>query len=216
MERESIVQLTIKGLLLLLLLALNGAAAKVYGQTRVALVEGSRVQVDGTSTVNRFACATAVLRGEGELRDDGADAQLVVPIATLDCGHSRMNRDLQKTMRANEYPDIRFELVDADAAVTDGRITVRGLLTIAGVTREIAVRPREIIEEGGGYRVRGEIMVRMSEFGLDPPRVLAGLVRVRDEIVVRYDVLAKVEGYGAEFSAEGNPIGQARATSAIQ
>lgn len=181
-------------------------------QLRLAAESGSTVWIEGTSSVNRFTCSTQTVDGYGLLsRAQGpvrpatgppgstpdthaAYVELAIPVASLDCGRDRMNRDLTEAMQADAYPFIYYRLDAAHAeggTVGDGlRVTAHGRLTIAGTTRpfELTVLAERLGD--GHYRARGHQTVAMSDFGIDPPSALLGLVQVHDEIVVRFDVVA--------------------------
>lgn len=160
-------------------------------QVHMELASQSYLVIEGRSTINRFACKTDALSGQGRLSADGGYAVLSLAVRDLDCGKTQMNRDLRTAMKAKDHPEIRFELVDASRAGSTGRLIVIGELTIAGVSRRIDIRPRAKETEPGVYRLRGEKQLRMSDFGVNPPTALAGLIKAHDEIMVRFDLVAR-------------------------
>ena len=46
-------------------------------------------------------------------------------------------------------------------------------------------------EAGSVLRVRGSEEIVMTEFGVKPPSLMMGTMKVRDRVVVQYDVLLK-------------------------
>jgi polyisoprenoid-binding protein YceI len=100
--------------------------------------------------------------------------------------------EIEKAMRSsgqldsNRFPAIRF----ASSRVVrqqDGRLLVTGVLTLRGVSREVAL-PVEVREQGGAYRGRGTVTFRPSLFGIPPYSALLGAIRNKDEVVLHVEL----------------------------
>lgn len=123
---------------------------------------------------------------------------LTVPIASLRCGNRAMERDLRDALRADLHPVIAFHLSDVRGAPrwNDGTIgvTVGGVVSLNGVEREIEfeVSARRLDELG--FRARAELPLRMTWFGVAPPRALFGLVRAEDALRVELDLTLEIRG----------------------
>jgi len=130
-----------------------------------------------------------------EATSTGVRADLEVPVDSLECGRDKMNHDLQKAMKADEHPDINFRL--SEASGTGGSITAEsglnvtavGFLSVAGVERKVAVQATAQENDGGAFRISGSLPIQMTDYSITPPRALRGLIRVRDEIVVQFDLI---------------------------
>lgn len=174
-------------------LALAGASA----QTRFELQPESRFWIDGTSTVSAFTCEAAEVAGSGLVEPGRLSARVAVPVEAFDCGIGRMNRDFREALRAEEHPEIRFELRSAEvleAPAEPGgwaRLEARGTLTLAGAERAVLLRAEGRQLPDGRVRLRGRHVLRMTHFGLTPPTALLGLVRAHDVITVRFDLVAE-------------------------
>jgi len=95
-------------------------------------------------------------------------------------------------MEVEKYPVIRFALCGVDASFpslaerADTALKMSGVLVIHGVARPVTLTGRaQIVEEG--LWVRGEGALKMSDFGITPPKKF--FLSVSDEIQVRFDVL---------------------------
>jgi polyisoprenoid-binding protein YceI len=67
---------------------------------------------------------------------------------------------------------------------SDGRLTVRGELTIVGTARPVSFE----LERSADGRVRGTLPLSQSEWGIKPYRGLMGALKVRDAVEVVLDV----------------------------
>lgn len=179
-------------------------------QSRLVLQPESRLWIEGTTTLNAFTCHSQAVAGYGVLESDtalgrptsaapeaaAARAAVAVRVETFDCGKRQMNRDLHSALQAAAYPEIRFELEHAEVLATpderqdEYELRVTGRLTIAGTTRPItmAVQGRPLAD--GRYRVQGSHPLLMTDFGIEPPIALLGLIQARNRIVVRFDFVA--------------------------
>jgi hypothetical protein len=65
-----------------------------------------------------------------------------------------------------------------------GRRAVEVEITLHGVTRR-----QWFVAEVDGNRARGEVVIRQSDFGIQPFTVLGGLLAVQDALVVQFDLV---------------------------
>ena len=114
--------------------------------------------------------------------------EVVVPVDSLEVLTPRDTAEIRKvteTMRRevlhpDQYPVISFVSTTGTSA-GDG-LQVRGRLTIAGQTRDVAVVMR-LEAAGDTLRATGRFSVKQSEFGITPYRGgPAGTVRVADRV----------------------------------
>ena len=196
-------------LTVLLLLGLLGAllGMPATAQAQYTVEGASHFWIDGTSTVNTFTCAASEVAGSGTVDETAmsvarqADfrAEVVIPVRSFDCGVRQMNRDLYEALKGRAYPAVRFALRHAEvlpsAAASEWTpVKVRGTLTLAGAQRPVTVTARGQRLGNGRVRIQGRHALRMTDFNIDPPSGLLGLVRAHDDIVVRFDLIASATG----------------------
>lgn len=161
----------------------------------------TRIWFTGSSNVRRFTCRATQVGGGESLPDAaaatspaadsaGARVSLRIPVAGLDCGIGLMNRHLRHALHAERHPEIQFTLAEYELVPGDSGWVVRmhGDLSIAGVRRRITVDGAVAEDAAGITHVRGTHEVRVTDFGVRPPRRFAGLLRVREQVTVHFDV----------------------------
>lgn len=168
----------------------------------------SRLWITGASNIRHFTCQARQIGGTLELRGlpthdsvlSGENASLEpslrISVAHLDCGVGVMNRHLRDALHAPQYPVVEFRLATYDVDLVAATPVVRmvGQVTIGGVQRPVALTATIQADSLGRLHVRGTHAVRMTEFGIRPPRRFGGLLRVRDRIVVHFDVVPGADG----------------------
>jgi polyisoprenoid-binding protein YceI len=188
---------------LLALAALLTGFAPVAAAQRMTVRPTSDVVLAGTSNINRWACRSNVFEATISLEQDGgfilttaaqdSRVAVTVPVQSLKCGNKRMDQDLYDALDAARFPAIEYRLVNhqVEPVEVDGHFAALtyGDITVAGVTRrvEIPVRARRL--EDGTVAGEGIVKLRMTDFGVQPPVALLGLIRARNDIEVSFRVL---------------------------
>jgi len=169
-------------------------------RTTFTLLPTSKLSVKGTSTVQSYECVAPQITATASAASaitSVADLQsmetvrLTIPVAALDCGNRTMDDHMRNALKAGANPNIQFQLdshtvrASGDAA---GTVQMRGRLTIAGQTRPIQMNANLSRQADGTVRVRGSHGFDMTTFGVQPPRLMMGTLRVHDPVVVEFDL----------------------------
>jgi polyisoprenoid-binding protein YceI len=168
--------------------------------TPLTLTDGSRLWFDGTSTLRSWSCTApridaaidadanapaAVLAGQKAVKT----VTLTFPVAQLDCDNKTMNGHMLKALNADQHKSIRFTLTGyelAKGANVSG--TLQGTLALHGQTRPITVAA-QFAPADGGLRVTGKYDLKMTEWGVEPPKLMMGTLKVGDVVNVQFDLL---------------------------
>lgn len=159
-----------------------------------AAAQTSRVDftVSGTSTVRGWTCTVSgtarVTPGSSTPAPGFAAgvqaAALTVPVGGFECPDETMTEHLLDAMKPDEFAEITFRLDGYEAA--GGGAEARGALTIQGVSRPVSF-PVALTPSAAGVEVAGELRLDMTEYGVEPPVVLLGLLRVAPEIRIQFE-----------------------------
>lgn len=126
--------------------------------------------------------------------------ELRLPVSGLRCGNRQMERDMYRALDATTHPVIEFRSgemiggVEHDIDSGTYRARFRGLLTLAGERRNVEI---DVTAERTGqnrFRLRAALPLRMTDFGITPPTALKGVIRARNELTVRFDVILEPAG----------------------
>ncbi len=130
--------------------------------------------------------ASAVLSGSEQVQD----VEVVVPVASIDCGNGKMEEHLRKALKAEEDSTITYRLssYDLTPAADGGTVTAAGTLTIAGETRPVDLTVSAAPASGGGLRVVGQQEIDMTEWGVKPPTLMFGTLKVGERVTVGFDI----------------------------
>jgi polyisoprenoid-binding protein YceI len=98
-----------------------------------------------------------------------------------------------ENLGAAQYPEIVF--VTRTVAPQSQNFTLRGALTIRGKTNDIAAPVQVERMPDGAFRFTGEFTIKQSDYGIKPASV-GGVVKVKDEVKVRFVVVARAMDEG--------------------
>ena len=188
-----------------LVMLLPALAAATRRDAGLDLQPESRLWVAGTSTVRSFQCQAGAF--DAKIESASADAvaavlagekavsrvEVTVPAEKLDCRNGTMNEHLRKAIKAKEFPTVVFRATSYDLARSSESVgvTLNGSLTLGGVEKPITVKAQAKPGAEGTLVVSGTREVRMTEFGLKPPTLMLGTMKVDEKITVGFEVVLK-------------------------
>ena len=88
----------------------------------------------------------------------------------------------------NRFPELLFDSDSAERTESGGW-TVRGQLTLHGQTRPLTAT---VTSANGHYK--GSLALKQSDFGIKPIKIAAGAVKVKDELKIEFDIVARSDG----------------------
>jgi polyisoprenoid-binding protein YceI len=156
----------------------------------------SRVGFDAQSSLHDFTGATSAVSGELVANParpgDRPTGRMEVDATTLDTSLDDRDAAMHEHLASDAHPTFAFEVRgfepaghDAEPAAHDGvtRGTVRGAMTIRGVSRELGMPVDLRLDESHRLLVEGSAPLRLSDYGVPVPNKL-GLVKMEDEVQV--------------------------------
>ena len=103
---------------------------------------------------------------------------------------SFMNNNTYKALKAEKNPVITFILrspVKSIKANSIGNnVFMAGSLTIAGVTKNITMQVKLVMDGQGKLAIEGSQIIKMTDYGVTPPTALFGAIRARDSITLGF------------------------------
>lgn len=193
-----------KSTLLALAILVPASGAWTVANEQLVLQPQSRLWIDGTSTIRSFTCRAGEVNAVVEV--NGANAipglltgekdvkavQVTVPAEKMDCGNGKMNDHMRNALKVAENPTITFTLKDYDVTKNADGIsgTINGTLDLGGVKKPISLQATGA-NEGGMLHVNGVYELKMTEYGLKPPTLMFGRIKVGETVKVGFDLLLK-------------------------
>lgn len=191
------------------MLAAAAVSAPLAAQqsTRLQLLPGSTLTVEGTSTMHGFTCKTDKM--EAFIDVDPAfrikqltevphpimKTRVVIPVKSLKCGEGKMDNNMYETLKADQNPTITYvlstyTLVEGSTTETAFAANTEGQLTIVGKDKTISMPIKATKGADGTATATGKYALLMTDFGIKPPKFMFGALRVGNQVTVTFNIKA--------------------------
>ena len=216
--------IAVMGVVAVGLTVVSGAFAGEKVPLATTLGPGSVLWLDGTSTMHDFESRSKELTIELS-RESGAaqptdaaglmalirsssvlEVRFQVAVASLRSDKDALDKNLRKAMKAEQHPSVQFALKKYSIAPAAGdtvAINAEGSLTVAGQERPVTLAARAFPAAEGVW-LEGSEKLLMSEYGIEPPKMFLGTLKVHDPITIHYRLYLIPKGEGMASSPVHN------------
>jgi hypothetical protein len=167
--------------------------------------EKSQLFFLGTTSVNDFKCdckdkfQPAVL--EGEINPSTKliqfkNAKLRIKTKLLSCRNNVMNRDMHKALKADDFPFITVDLLNAqplhnEKEMQAGKVysyQVNTIIQIAGISKAQVMQVKFLRSKENVYKLTASKDVLMSDYHIKP-RTPFNIIKIDDQITIHFEML---------------------------
>ena len=182
-------------------LAGNVLAQKAeYIFTSYEVLPESSIELQGSTNINEFGCYTLelvpsisalVLPAQKEKALLLKDSRIKIKVNSLECGKEAINKDLKKTLKEREYPEIVIELKKISFNKENiNNILINADLQIAGKNNPAHIQfSGEAEPINDIYCIKGVYDIKLTDFGIEPPQPLFGLIKVHDAFTISFNLI---------------------------
>lgn len=193
------------------------AALTAESWTRYEGQPGSKVRIDGTSTIHEWFVESKLIGGYMEWEssfplDPSVEkppalkvkpkVEVKIPVNSLKSGKPAMDSVMHAAMKKEEHPVIKYKL--SEMTLKEGprragdplRFDTKGELTVSGVTKTQAMEVVVERIEQNQLKVTGTAAVKMTDFGIKPPapKIALGLISTGDDVKITFEWKTAVKG----------------------
>ncbi len=195
-------------------LAWSGQTADTW--TKLTSKPGSKVRMEGTSSIHDWYAESAIIRGTFEVEPEfltdptlksvksltskevNPRAELAIPVRSLKSSSGqKMDEIMQEAMNMKEHRDIVFKLKEMllkGEAEANGkaRFDATGEVTVAGKTQPCTMEVGLERLPANRFKFSGETRLKMTDFGITPPSPnIPGMSRITtgDEVTIKFEWL---------------------------
>lgn len=173
----------------------------------VVLSPESTLQITGHTNVNSFTCqyqgefyqdTLSVTATKGNDMWHVQNAVLALETKRFDCHNPLMNADLLDLLQAEKYPQILIQLISVpekgaqrlkSSAVNT--IPVKVNIFMAGKERQYMLNVKRQ-QNASTSLYTGHLDLNITDFGLCPPKKMLGLVTVKEQVSIDFNVAFKL------------------------
>lgn len=174
------------------LLLLFNFPAKSDNDSESEKESSNYISIMGSSNVNEFQLMNSspdIAEYSNQADTNPRYRNIRIEVDGFSAENKKMVQDFREMVNAEEHPYIgiaieRRELADFEE--TSGMTNFSTIITIAGVSHEYTV-PCEVFSQlNAGYTLNGSFSVKLTDFGIDPPEKLLGLIKVNNTVFINF------------------------------
>lgn len=172
----------------------TGIKAQVYN----LINDSSEIKLEGTSNIHDWEIDVKSINGKLVLKEnrnmltDIETLQIKIPSNSLKSGRKGMDKNTYKALQTDQFETIGYELEkvkDMDCiSKTQCVVTSSGNLTITGIKKPVDLSFEAILSDNKAVFIGG-YSLKMSEYGIVPPRALFGTITTGDELHIKFKTI---------------------------
>jgi polyisoprenoid-binding protein YceI len=114
-----------------------------------------------------------------------------LPVDNLKGEEAAMEERAHEALKSERFKNILFVLNNAtiDKEGDGYLVTAYGKLTVAGVTKDVVLDMKGKVSSDGSIAFAGAQPVKMSDYNVERPSLLFGIIRADDEMQLRYSLV---------------------------
>ena len=187
-----------KKLLFLALMLFSVVVGMAQGKKNITISSQSQLVISGDTNIRDFLCHYNSYRLQKshvlEIAESSEEitfnkAVLVLRNEGFNCGNKQINKDFHALLKTEEYPEISLELKRLGHITSTGA-TADVIITIAGVQKAFQLK----VQNSADNCITGNLTLDIRDFGLEPPRKAFGLIKVKEDIVINFNLYLEVSG----------------------
>ena len=171
--------------------------------TRIPVRPDSRLWLEGSSNIRDWTCratsldASVAVEAASRSAAPGSPQEVVrgvsvkVPVRMLKCGDRHMEAEMYSALKSPDTAPgfITAEVERIPSSVANGQVVeAEATLTIAGVQRTVKMSVTSDSLPDGTRRARGTVPIKMTDFGIKPPRPWGGILRTADRVLIQFEI----------------------------
>jgi len=185
-------------------LLIGSSSAQQSNNVEYSVSPQSKLFIDCTSTLHNFKVNATKINGSVSIVSNSdqntngvkiSELKVIIPVKNLDTDKKSMNSNMDKSLKAEKNPDISYALNSVDTFKLSedpskpDTIKTTGTLNIAGVTKNIQMDVAGYRSADGTLHFSGEKKINMVDYGIDPPTMFFGTIRVGKDVNVHFDLV---------------------------
>ena len=113
-----------------------------------------------------------------------------LPVVNFDCHNLMMSKDLQKTLKAKDFPYLEIHFLSLSRYPNEElkNDKIKGVLIIklAGVSKKIEIEYLSKKIEVNKLTLIGKKRITFSDFNIIPPRKIGGMIKTNNELDIEF------------------------------
>lgn len=162
-----------------------GSAKPTFSaEDTILVINKVKIEITGVSTVGKYNCSNTFLKRDTLFLNSNKKNifNTEIKMSQFDCGNKIMTKDLQGTVKIKQFPNSTVTITDVKPFGKNYKCNLTFLIT------NKTLKYKDFILYGSDNNIHGSLDLNFSDIELQAPVKMAGLIKVRDEIVINFSL----------------------------
>jgi len=175
---------------------------------KLTVQPGSKLWLHGNSTIHEYSADASELTGtivvdsmlfgagNGKLSHPLHKAEIAIPVRKLLSGNEKLDDNMYDALKADDHAIITYQMISDSILSGSGAdsliLATNGILAVAGKENVVSMIVTFINRQDGTFGLRGSKEMLMTDFGIDPPSMMFGVLKTDNKIDIHFDLLLKL------------------------
>lgn len=159
-------------------------------ESNFLIVQEKKITIVGNTSLGRFSCDYKISEINDTLfiNKNSKSYNIQIPVENFNCGNFLLNKDFQRTLRSNEYPQINVKV--HNISIKPGG-NIKGSLEIGLINKikKIQYVTFERCNVEKPELISLDLTINVSDFNLTPPKRLGGLIKVEESMDIFIEMI---------------------------
>jgi hypothetical protein len=153
----------------------------------IIIIDRIEIEIQGTSTVGKYNCSNAFNKRDTIFLNSNTQNTIKAEVAmnSFECGNKIMNKDLKSTIMVDKYPKSYVTITNIKPSLNNYKCNLNFLIT------NKTVKLKDFVLKNSKETLQGTLALTFSGLDLVPPTKMAGLIKVKDDIIVNFILFKK-------------------------
>jgi len=150
----------------------------------VLVITKIKIEITGNSTVGKYNCSNYFIKKDTVYLNSTKKNvfNTEIKMSNFDCGNKIMTKDLQGTVKINQFPNSTVCIREIRQIGKNYKCNLNFLIT------NKTLQYKDFILYADDNKIQGSLNLKFSDIELEPPIKMAGLIKVKDEIVINFSL----------------------------
>ena len=165
---------------------------KAQSTYKIADSKNNNMKLSGTSTLHDWTMNAQVFTSEAQFVLAGRQISSLkglsfsLAVADLKSGENGLDKNAYKALKTKS---ITYKL--SSATINNDVIKTHGMLTIAGVTKEVIIDVHAVINADETITCTGSEKLNMTDYQVKPPKFMLGAMKTGDAVTLDFTLVYK-------------------------
>lgn len=150
----------------------------------IIIIDRLEIEILGNSTVGQYNCSNSLAYRDTIFLNSNTKNSLKSEISmnNFECGNRIMNKDVKSTVKATKFPKSTVTITNIKPFGTNYKCSLNFRIT------DKTLSYQNMILKTTKKSLEGVVAVNFSDIELEPPTKMGGLIKVKDEFVIHFNL----------------------------